>query len=145
MCYDTILELFILCYLDRIQHNHVNFTPKTFCYHSVLFLTDAVSWPCRERDVRIWMPPFAALWQKPFRSKFLRFWKVARVPVKSIWYDDSIHSFWDLEPFCNRATQQQQSFNYVIHVTCFNNWTGFSTLHHYIWHTSNYTAVLETE
>ncbi len=62
-----------------------------------------------------------------------------------VWWQHS-HSFWDLEPTCNRATQQQQSFNYVIHVTCFNNWTGFSTLHHYIWLSTHQTiAVLETE
>lgn len=88
-----------------------------FCYHSVLFLTDAVSWPCRKRDICIWMPPFAVLWQKPFRSKFLRFWKVARVPVKSIWYDNSIHSFWNFEPICNRAKKKKNNRS-QLYYTC---------------------------
>lgn len=68
------------------------------------FLTNAVSWPCGKRDVRIWMSPFAVLWQESFRSEFLRFWKVTWVPVKSIWYYNSIHSFWDFEPICNESS-----------------------------------------
>jgi len=100
-----ILLVSIYSIISIICHFYASF----LCYHSVLFLTDAVSWPSRKGDVCIWMPPFAVFWQKPFRSKFLRFWEVARVPVKSIWYDNSIHSFWNFEPICKRATKQSQS------------------------------------